>query len=69
MGLLLLVLNIQAGGPMGDERKERQAMVEVICPVCKHTEIVLIPKEEIPKCPRCGKQMLVKELLTEGKSY
>lgn len=54
---------------MSDERKERQSAAEVVCPVCRHTEIVFIPREQIPKCPKCGKRMLVKELLTEGKSY
>lgn len=54
---------------MGDDKRERQSLVEVVCPVCRHTEIISIPKEDIPKCPKCGKRMLVKELLTEGKSY
>jgi len=48
---------------------ERNEPVEVMCPKCEHTEIVFIPKEEIPKCPKCKKQMVVKEILTEGKSY
>jgi ssDNA-binding Zn-finger/Zn-ribbon topoisomerase 1 len=43
--------------------------VEVVCPKCQHTEIVYIPKEQIPKCPDCKTQMVLRELLREGKSY
>jgi transposase-like protein len=43
--------------------------VEVVCPRCRRTEIVYIPKEPIPKCPDCQKQMVLRELLREGKSY
>lgn len=49
--------------------REKQEPVEVVCPRCKHTEIVYLPKEEIPKCPHCGRQMVISELLDEGKSY
>jgi len=43
--------------------------VEVKCPRCKYTEIIYIPKQDIPKCPECGTTMLIEELLDEGKSY
>jgi ribosomal protein S27E len=56
---------------MGDERRRKDHVeaVEVVCPRCNHTEIVYIPKEPIPQCPRCKRRMIVKEILTEGKSY
>ena len=47
----------------------RKDAVEVVCPKCKQTEIVFVPKEEIPKCPACNIRMVIRELLTEGKSY
>lgn len=43
--------------------------VEAICPKCKHTEIVYLPKEQLPKCEKCGTQMVINEILTEGKAY
>jgi ribosomal protein S27E len=43
--------------------------IEVGCPRCGHTEIIYRPKEEIPKCPECEIQMVIRELLREGKSY
>lgn len=42
--------------------------VEVKCPLCDHTEIVYIPKEEIPSCPEHKVKMIIKEILEEGKS-
>jgi ribosomal protein S27E len=48
---------------------ERSEPVEVVCPACQRTQIVYIPKEEIPKCPECQRQMVLRELLREGKSY
>jgi len=47
---------------------EKLTMVEVKCPRCDHTEIVYIPKEEIPKCPIHREEMIIKEILEEGKS-
>ncbi|WP_169726978.1 hypothetical protein [Desulfovibrio cuneatus] len=41
--------------------------IEVICPTCKLTKIICVPKESIPKCERCHKDMIIKEILTEGK--
>jgi ssDNA-binding Zn-finger/Zn-ribbon topoisomerase 1 len=43
--------------------------VEVVCPKCHHTEIIRIPGEEMPKCPKCNIRMVIRELLKEGKSY
>ncbi|MCA1944105.1 MAG: hypothetical protein LDL30_02330 [Desulfovibrio sp.] len=43
--------------------------VEVACPKCQRTEIIYVPKEEMPVCPECKVRMVVKELLKEGKSY
>lgn len=43
--------------------------IEVECPKCRETQIVYIPKETIPKCPKCNVQMVIRELLDEGKSY
>jgi len=55
------------------ERRHRMpesiVSVEVVCPKCQRTEIVYIPKEQIPKCPDCKTQMVLRELLREGKSY
>jgi len=45
----------------------RREAVEVVCPICKHSQIVYFPEEEMPKCPKCKKKMIVKEVLTEGK--
>jgi ribosomal protein S27E len=47
-------------------RYKREA-VEVMCPICKHSQIVYFPEEEMPECPKCKKKMIVKEVLTEGK--
>jgi ribosomal protein S27E len=48
---------------------ERNEPVEVVCPKCRRTEIVYIPKEQTPNCPDCRTQMVFRELLCEGKSY
>jgi ribosomal protein S27E len=47
----------------------RREPIEVICPKCRHTEIVYLPIEDLPRCPRCNAQMSISELLDEGKSY
>jgi len=51
-----------------DENQELQP-VEVKCPKCGRTQIIYIPKEDIPNCPDCNIPMLINELLEEGKSY
>ncbi len=43
--------------------------VEIKCPKCKHTEIIYLPKEAMPKCPECKIQMIIQEVLREGKAY
>jgi len=43
--------------------------VEIICPKCRHTEIIYLQKEDIPKCPNCDVRMVLREFLREGKSY
>ncbi|GAB7023987.1 hypothetical protein [Salidesulfovibrio brasiliensis] len=54
----------------GRERKREQPeAVEVVCPKCRSTQIVYLPMEEVPKCPDCRVEMLVSEILTEGKYY
>ncbi len=44
-------------------------MVEVICPKCKRTEIIEVPRQELPKCRDCNVRMGIRELLEEGKAY
>ena len=41
--------------------------VEVACPICKQSKIICLPEETIPKCDYCHKEMILKEVLTEGK--
>lgn len=43
--------------------------VEVYCPRCGRTQIVYLPKERIPVCPVDRIEMVIRELLDEGKSY
>ena len=49
--------------------REKSEAVQVKCPICDHTQIVYIPKEPIPKCPVHDIEMIIVELLDEGKSY
>ncbi len=49
--------------------RSRQEPVEIICPKCRYTEIIYLPRENLPLCPQCQTQMLISELLDEGKSY
>jgi len=48
--------------------KEKNEPVEVKCPKCGRTEIIYLPKEDIPVCPTCQIKMVISELLDEGKS-
>jgi len=43
--------------------------IEIICPKCRHTEIVYLPVDDLPQCPICKTRMYISELLDEGKSY
>ncbi|SHF85186.1 hypothetical protein SAMN02745206_02785 [Desulfacinum infernum DSM 9756] len=49
--------------------REKVEAVEVMCPKCRETRIIYLPKEEIPTCPRCRVPMVIRELLNEGKAY
>lgn len=49
--------------------RDKAEAVQVKCPICDHTEIVYIPIEQIPKCPIHNVEMILSELLDEGKSY
>ena len=49
--------------------REKAEAVQVKCPICDHTEIVYIPIEQIPRCPIHRIEMIIVELLDEGKSY
>ena len=42
--------------------------IEIKCPLCRLTEIIYIPKQDIPNCPKCNVPMIISELLDEGKS-
>ncbi len=52
-----------------DEKSKKIQYVEIICPKCSHKEIIILNKEGVPKCPICGTQMMISELLDEGKYY
>jgi ribosomal protein S27E len=43
--------------------------IEIACPECKHTKIIYLQKEDMPKCPKCNIRMGIREVLREGKSY
>jgi ribosomal protein S27E len=55
--------------PTRRKRQGRIEPIEVVCPRCRATAIVYIPREPIPRCPECGREMIFRELLDEGKSY
>jgi ribosomal protein S27E len=48
------------------DRYERE-FVEVACPICGTRRIICLPEESLPKCEICRKEMIIKEILTEGK--
>lgn len=55
---------------MGDNPitgRYKREFVEVVCPQCKKTQIVVFPEEPMPRCEQCRKEMIIKEVLTEGK--
>lgn len=45
----------------------RHEFVEVACPICNQRKIISVPDESIPKCEFCKVEMILKEVLTEGK--
>lgn len=54
---------------MARQDRSKQEPVEIICPRCRHTEIIYFPVNDLPKCPQCKIRMSISELLDEGKSY
>ncbi len=60
---------------MSDERKKenvisdryKREFVEFYCPTCRVSKIVCLPEEPLPHCDNCRKEMVFKEVLTEGK--
>jgi uncharacterized protein (UPF0179 family) len=50
------------------ERGEKEP-IQIICPKCRRSGIIYIPVEEMPRCPDCRVEMMIEELLDEGKSY
>jgi hypothetical protein len=65
--MILLVLLIKYRG-LAMSKDRDVTVVEVKCPLCDHTEIVYIPKEDIPECPIHRVKMNIHEILEEGKS-
>lgn len=45
----------------------KREFVEVICPKCRKTQIIALPEETIPRCETCKVEMVINEVLTEGK--
>jgi ssDNA-binding Zn-finger/Zn-ribbon topoisomerase 1 len=50
-------------------QRDKAEPVQIACPKCRYTSaIIYIPIEEMPRCPKCGIRMVIRELLDEGKS-
>jgi len=50
--------------------REESEAVQLICPKCRFQMIVYLPLDDLPLCPECEDvQMVIEELLDEGKSY
>lgn len=45
----------------------KREFIEVACPVCDQRKIICLPEESIPMCEFCKVEMVIKEILTEGK--
>lgn len=45
----------------------RREFLEVGCPICNQRKIICVPEESIPRCEFCKVEMVLKEVLTEGK--
>ena len=54
---------------VGHSDCSKKEPVEIICPKCRYTEIIYLPVDTFPLCPKCKIPMLISELLDEGKSY
>lgn len=52
-------------GPLKD--RYRREFVEVVCPKCRKIQIIAVPEEPMPRCEICKRDMIIKEVLTEGK--
>ena len=48
------------------DRYQRE-FIEVGCPICNQRKIICVPEESIPRCEFCKVEMVLKEVLTEGK--
>lgn len=56
----------------GDAMRGENEPVQLVCPKCRETIIVYLPIDDLPPCPNpeCdGTQMVIEELLDEGKSF
>lgn len=45
----------------------KREFIEVYCPTCQVSKIICVPEEPMPLCDICRKNMIIKEILTEGK--
>lgn len=41
--------------------------IEAVCPNCRKTKIFYLGREAMPMCEDCGLEMMIKEVLIEGK--
>lgn len=41
--------------------------VEAVCPKCQATKIFYLGREQMPQCELCKLEMVIKEVLREGK--
>lgn len=51
----------------GFSDRYKREFVEVVCPKCRKTQIIAVPEESMPRCQDCNRDMVIKEVLTEGK--
>jgi len=51
------------------KKKDAPEPVQVRCVSCGYTNIIYLPDEPMTSCPNCHKEMVIEELLDEGKSY
>ncbi len=45
---------------------DKKEPVEVICPKCKHTQVIYLKREDISKCSECDRSMVIREILGRG---
>lgn len=41
--------------------------IEAVCPRCQATKIFFLGREPMPRCDNCDREMVIKEVLVEGK--